>query len=175
MKIDFFESNVWFNMFSTLFCIKLDQETFLWIKCVIGNVLYWFIQSLIKIRFFERNLWFKMFCTLFYAKLDENTLLWIKFMVQNAFTLFCTMPDEDMVLWMKARWTYVSLNLKCMVQNVLYSLLHKAWWKYVYVNQVWGSLFVLCFEGSSTKIRFLNQIFGSKYVVLCFATSSLNT
>ena len=100
---------------------KLDENTLLWIKCVVQNVMYsvlpnarWryislnqmygfahvcFVLSSMKIRFFESNMWFKCF-ELFFAQSSMKkhffeSNLWF-------FThLFCTKPEEDTLLWIK--------------------------------------------------------------------------
>ena len=178
MKLLLFDYNVWLKIFCTLFCRKLGEVSFLWIKYMIQDVLYsvsqnarwkysflnqmygWkcsdlcFAQSLMEIGYFELIVWFKIFCSCFCTKPDEDTFLWIKRVVQNDFALFCRKLDEDTLLW-----------VKCMVLHMfILQKLHEdtfLWTKF-------GSkCFVLYFAQSSMKIRFFeSNVWFKRYCTL---------
>ena len=172
MKIRFFESNVWFNAFCTLFS-QSSMKTFLWIKCLVLNVLYsvlhkarWAYLSL------NQNMWFKILYS-FWTKFDENTFLWIKHMVEMFCALFYesnvrfeifysrfyTKLDEDTLLW-----------IKCMLQNVFCSVMHKARWRCVSLNRekIVEETF-LWIEKRSMKKRFFesNIWFNIIFTIFC--------
>ena len=123
IKISFFQSSVIQNAF--YFVLLKARWRFISLKQISGSKFPVLCFHKIRWRYISSNQMRDSNCfVLCFVQSSMNILV---FELNVWFTifcnLFCTKLDEDKFSW-----------IECVIQNVLYSVLHKTWWRYVESN-----------------------------------------
>ena len=139
-------------MFCTLFCTKLDEDTFLWIKCVVQNVFFYPVLEKTRWRYgyLSQMHGFAHIC--FAKKFHENIFLLIKFVAcELCANQMCVLCFSQSLMKISIFESNVRFKMFCSLSCTKFDEDTLLW-----IN-VWFNCFVFSYTQSSMKICFFES------------------